>query len=393
MATSAEAGELALPDGFSVTVFADNVGRARHIAVSDAGVVYVALRTGELVALKDTDGDGEADERARRAAPVHTGVRIHDGWLYVADTVSVSRIKLSGAMLPEGEFQTVVSGFPAQRQHAAKTMAFDDAGGLYVNVGAPANACQEKMRTPGSKGQRPCPLLETHGGVWRFEADRPGQTQADGTRYVTGLRHAVALEWNRAANALYLVQHGRDQLSGLWPDLYTDKQSAELPAEEFHKIESGADLGWPYTYYDQFRKARMLAPEYGGDGKTVSDQGQAPLYAFPGHWAPNALSFYRGDAFPEKYRGAALIAFHGSWNRAPEPQEGYRVQVLPMKDGKPAGPAEDFATGFAGEDPLGSPGDAAHRPTGLAEGPDGAVYIADSVKGRIWRVTYSGGGQ
>lgn len=152
-----------------------------------------------------------------------------------------------------------------------------------------------------------------------------------------------------------------------------------------------ADLIWPYTYYDQRRNARMVAPEYGGDGKTEAEPGKYPdpLYAFPGHYAPNDLIFYRGTMFPKRYLHGAFIAFHGSWNRAPLPQEGYHVAFVPFEGRRPSGPAEIFADGFTKKKPLDSPGNAAHRPTGLAVAPDGALFVSDSRGGHIWRITYA----
>ena len=192
----------------------------------------------------------------------------------------------------------------------------------------------------------------------------------------------MALDWNEAARALFVVQHGRDSLHDLFPDLFTLEQSAEMPAEEMFRVGEGDDFGWPYCYYDPFRHEKVLAPEYGGDGSEVGRCADvAPtLLAFPAHWAPNDLLFYRSDALGERYRGGAFIAFHGSWNRMPFPQQGYRVVFVPFRDGAPAGDPEDFATGFAGVDVV-------NRPTGLAEGPDGSLYISsDAGGGRIWRV-------
>ena len=135
----------------------------------------------------------------------------------------------------------------------------------------------------------------------------------------------------------------------------------------------------------------MVGPEYGGDGQTAAQEGlyQAPLLAFPGHWAPNDLLFYTGrSGFPEPARGGAFIAFHGSWNRAPGPQGGYNVVFQPLLDGWTSGDYIVFADGFAGKSK--EPGRAEHRPSGLAVGPDGALYISDDKAGRIWRVTYVG---
>jgi glucose/arabinose dehydrogenase len=98
---------------------------------------------------------------------------------------------------------------------------------------------------------------------------------------------------------------------------------------------------------------------------------------------------YQGSQFPASYRNGAFLAFHGSWNRAPGPQGGYNVVFQPLVDGNASGPFVVFADGFAGGDK--APGRAAHRPTGLAVGPDGALFIADDVGGRVWRVTFQGG--
>ncbi len=384
--------------GFRATVYADDLGALRHIAVSANGDVYAALSsrgsTKGIVALRDSDGDHVADVIKRFGSVGGTGIAFKDGYLYRSSDTAVYRWKLKpGELVPSAPREVIAKGFGTERQHAAKSLALDDAGNLYVNVGAPANACQRQMRTKGSPGMAPCPLLERYGGIWRFDADRPDQDQmADGTRFVSGTRNVVALAWNDAGGGLYGVQHGRDQLGQLWPEYFDEAQNAELPAEEFLRFEEGAVLGWPYTYYDGIQGKRMLAPEYGGDGKTEAEPGKYPdpLLAFPAHWAPNGLLFYTGTAFPERYRGGAFVAFHGSWNRAPLPQQGYKVVFVPFKDGQPAGDWEVFADGFAGTEPLISPRDARFRPMGLAQSPDGALYIADSVKGRIWRIDYVG---
>jgi glucose/arabinose dehydrogenase len=394
----ADAG-IRVPAGFDARVFAEGVGRARHIAVRDNGDVYVALRQagpeGGVAALRDEDGDGAADRIEYFGDHAGTGMAIHDGFLYASSDTAIYRYPLpeGEALVPDSGSETVVEGFPVQRSHASKAFAIDDAGNLFVNVGAPSNACQQTDRTLGSPGQQPCPLLEEHAGLWRFDAGKPGQTFEDGARHLTGTRNVVALDWHPAAGALYFAMHGRDQLHELFPDLFTAEQSAELPAEEFHVGRAGANYGWPYTYWDPQAGARVVAPEYGGDGTTVAEDGgyEAPLLAFPGHWAPNDLLFYTADgSFPEAARGGAFIAFHGSWNRAPLPQGGYNVVFVPFENAAPTGEWSVFADGFKGAEVLEDSDDAAFRPMGLAQGPDGALYITDSVEGRIWRVTYQG---
>ena len=387
-----------LADGFRATVFADNLGNARHAAVRADGVLYVALRrhsgSGGLVALQDTDGDGVADVVKPFYADFRgSGVGFYKGFLYYSSSTELFRVAFDGnELVPSGAPQSMIT-FPAQRQHSSKPFTFDGAGNIYVNVGAPSNACQIESRRQGSPGQDPCPQLKDHAGIYRFAAEKAGQFHIkDAHRYSTGIRNTMSLDWNFAADALYFAMHGRDQLSELWPEFYTAEQRSVLPAEEVHMASDGSNHGWPYSYWDQIKSQRMLGPEYGGDGvKTVADKYKEPLLAFPGHWAPNDLVFYTGDGFPEGFRGGAFVAFHGSWNRAPFPQAGYKVVFIPFKDGKPTGEHIVFADGFPGKDPLMSPSDARFRPMGLAVAPDGALFITDSAKGRVWRITYEGG--
>jgi glucose/arabinose dehydrogenase len=383
---------ITLPAGFCATVFAEHVGEVRHLTVDASGTVYAALAKpahgGGIAVLRDTRGAGRADSIRYFGDEGGSGIGLHGSWVYFATDTAVLRYKLGAGASPDP--QTVVSGFPEQDEHAAKTLAFDTAGHLYVNVGAPSNACQKDDREPGSPGLMPCPLLREHGGIWRFDADKPHQRfPQDGQRYATGIRNAVALTWG--GDSVYALQMGRDQLADNWPKYYSAADSAELPAEEFLRVQQGADFGWPYCYYDQRRQERMQAPEYGGDGKQSGDCGKyvKPIAAFPGHWAPEAVLFYRGKQFPARYQGGAFVSFHGSWNRAPLPQAGFKVVFVPFDGDKPAAPYEVFADGFAGSKGPDSPGDAKYRPMGLAQGPDGALYIGDTQQGRIWRVVYS----
>jgi glucose/arabinose dehydrogenase/cytochrome c5 len=391
-------GGLKLPPGFAAFKVVEELGPARHLDVAGNGDIYVALnnmsKKAGAVALRDTTGDGRADVISYFGSVSGTGIMLHKGFLYFgADTAVVRYPMRPGSLVPEENYQVVVSGFPKKHQHAAKPFDFDPEGNIYVNVGAPANACMEQMRTKGSPGMDPCPILEYAGGIWRFRDDLLNQDQlADGYRYVTGTRNCVALRWNPVVNKLYAVMHGRDQLHQFYPEMYDDQASADLPGEEFLLMEDGADFGWPYCYYDQYKNSLVLAPEYGGDGKVTGrcEYKTDPIMAFPAHTAPNDLLFYTGKQFPERYRNGAFIAFHGSWNRAPLPQEGYYVVFVPMKDGLPSGDWEVFADGFSGLKTVKNPGDARHRPCGLAMGPDGSLYIADSREGTIWRVIYTG---
>jgi glucose/arabinose dehydrogenase len=394
--TARRNGGLTLPQDFEAQIVADTLGHGRHIAVNSNGDIYLALQDLKdghgLVALRDTNGDGVCDRKVYFGNLPGTGLQIHKGYLYFAHDTGVIRYKLrENELLPGPDPEPIVVGFKRQYQHAAKTIAFDQSGNLYVNVGAPSNACQVNDRTAGSPGMDPCPLLETHGGIWKFRDDVLNQTQEkDGHRFVTGLRNCVALDWNNAVNKLYVVQHGRDQLNQMFPKYYDNKANANLPAEEFFMLEEGDDCGWPYCYFDDAKNKKVLAPEYGGNGDSVGRCAfkKNPFMSFPAHTAPNDLLFYNQDMFPVHYKNGAFIAFHGSWNRAPLIQEGFNVIFVPFNTTLPAGAWEIFASGFAGKDTIKNPDEALHRPMGLATGSDGSLYISDSQKGTIWRITY-----
>jgi glucose/arabinose dehydrogenase len=394
-----------LPAGFAATLFAAGLPTPRHIAVRANGDVYVTLRSGAakirpteepggITALRDTNGDGVADIARTFGTPdIDTGLAIHDGRLFYASTTTIYAVALGDDLVPTAPAEIVVADLPESGSgHRTKPITFDGAGHLLTQIGSPSNACQAQAGTPGSPGLMPCTLLEAHGGVFRFDAAARNQDGRAGERYSTGHRNVVALEWNAAAGALYALMHGRDGLNQLWPEHFSADADARTPAEEFHRIEAGANLGWPYTYYDAQRRQRMVMPEYGGDGATAAQPGryQDPLLAFPAHWAPNDLVFYAGTSFPGRYRNAAFIAFHGSPTARRAGASGAAVVVVPMSaTGVPTGEAEIFAGEF---DAVLTRDGVAGRPSGLAVGPDGALYVGDDAGGRIWKITYRGGG-
>lgn len=391
-------GGITLPSGFCAQVVADGLGAARHAVVAPNGDLYVAIMSGRgdkggVAALRDTKGDGTFDIKERFGDLSSTGIGIRNGYLYVATVNAVIRYKMTpGQLKPSGDAEVVVADLPGVREHGDKGIAFDGKGSLYVNVGSPSNACQPQNRRPHVAGQDPCPLLETHGGVWKFDENKLGQKQADGVRWVTGLRQEPAITWHDGK--LYIVMNSRDQLDTLWPEHFTAKDNAERPAEPMFRVDKqDEDFGWPYCFFDYPAQKILLNPEYGGDGTKVGRCSQValPIASYPAHWAPVDVMFYSGSQFPAKYKGGAFIAFHGSWNRAPMPQDGYNVSFQPFSGEDPSSKFEIFASGFAGKDPLMNPNDAAARADGVAEAPDGSLYITDSQKGKIWRVTYQKG--
>jgi hypothetical protein len=398
-------GGLIVPEGFDVLVVSDSIGAARHMAVSEQGDIYVKLRGAKpkgIVALRDVNNDGKADTVKyfgdyEDKGNYGTAMRIHKGYLYFTTAGELIRVKLTpGQLIPSGPYEVIVrDDYKKDKhgyEHIAKPIAFDEQGHVYVPFGSPGDVCQIQNRIPGEPGEYPCSQLEEHGGIWQFDESKPEQTIRDGKHYATGIRSIVAMDWNKQDQTLYVGIHGRDNLHATWPALFSSWQSAIFPSEEFMRVKEGTNGGWPYNYYDQEKKKRVLNPEYGGDGTKEGDGSKftQPLIGFPAHWAPNDLFFYTGNQFPEHYRNGAFIAFHGSTNRAPYPQAGYFIGFIPFKNGEPTGEWEVFANGFAGIDPVVNVSDAVYRPMAIAMGPDGSLYFSETEKGKIWRVMFKG---
>lgn len=386
---------LKLPTDFGAIKVADNIGRARHIAVTPQGDIYVKLaktKGGKGIIVLQQNEDGKATVKTSFGNYGGTGMYIKDGYLYASSDEEVFRYKLNAkneVISPEAP-EKIVTGLLSKQEHETKSLVLDNMGNIYVNIGAYSNSCQEKDREKGSMGRKGCPILDSAGGIWQFKANKLNQHYGDGVHYAIGLRNVVGLDWNQQDNQLFVMQHGRDQLHDIFPALYDVKTSSLLPAECMYALKQGDNAGWPYLYYDPAQHKKILAPEYGGDGKKEADAKYLdPVAAYPAHMAPNGLLMYTGNMFPEKYKNGAFIAFHGSWNRAPEPQAGYFVVFQPFKDGKPFGNWEVFADNFAGSPEKAAAGRADHRPCGLAQGPDGSLYVSDDSKGTIYRIIYT----
>ncbi|MGZ3836501.1 MAG: PQQ-dependent sugar dehydrogenase, partial [Mucilaginibacter sp.] len=285
---AADNAGLTLPAGFNASIIADNIGGVRHIAVTPQGEIYAKLRgleKGKGILLLHENG-GKAEIKASFGNFGGTGIAIKNGYLYASSDVEVFRYKLNAGneVISPDKPEKIVTGLISRGEHEAKAITLDNAGHLYVNIGAYSNACQVKDRQKGSPGQKGCPILDSAGGIWQFSASKPNQHYGDGVRYATGLRNVVGITWNQQDNELFVMQHGRDQLHEFFPEYYTEKQSAELPAECMYALKKGDNAGWPYMYYDWQTHKKMLMPEYGGDGKKEGGQGAInPAAAYPGH--------------------------------------------------------------------------------------------------------------
>lgn len=400
---------LTVPPGFHVSVVADALGPIRHLAVRGNGNVYVSTPRNQdehgtgIIALH-LDANHHAD-RIEHFGSVDggTGIRFHGDRLYASTPSGVYRFTFRpNELVPSSEAEPIIEGMPTSHpgsNRVNRPIAFDGKGHLFVALDASANLCTSPTLPPPGKpqpsdgsslvGLKPCPDLATRAGVWRFDATRVGQKfPADGEQWATGIRDITALDWSPADGHLYGIVHGRDNTHRFWPDLVSAEEDDHI-ADEMHRITKLTDFGWPYTYFDGVENVRLVSPEYGGDGKKSAPAGRysSPVLTFQSRRAaPMDLIFYAGNGFPRTYRGGAFIVLHGTQSKY-----GYDIVFVPFDRNGKAGSPTVFADGFAAFDSSSAKrGPAAYRPIGVAEGPDGSLYVADSQKGRIWRIAYEG---
>lgn len=396
-AFAAEPDGLILPKGFHAQVVAEGLGPIRHMALR-GNDIYVSTRHGAtqpsvgIIALRLGPDHKPLQTAHFSSIDQGTGIAVQNGALYAASGTGVAKFALDDMLVPTAAPDIIVDGLAATNH----PIAFDGKGGLYVGIdgGGGAANCPDPANPKDAKpkGLKPCPILETRGGVWKFDAGKPAQKLADGDHFATGVRNSSALAW-RDGDGLYEAWHGRDATAKTWPDLLTPADDDAI-ADEMFKVGKGTDMGWPYSYWDGVKHKRLVAPDYGGDGKMQPAKGQyaTPVAAFaPMRPAVLDLAFYSAKAFPAHYRGGAFLAMHGGGSDGailPGGHAGYDLIFVPFQGGK-AGKPEVFADGFAGPD-AGSKNTktAAYRPVGVAVGPEGDLYVADSSKGKIWRIWY-----
>lgn len=401
-----EPTDLTLPQGFHATVVADSLGPVRHLAVRGNGDIYVSTLDKGIFALH-LDANHKADQIEHfGAVEGGTGILFYQGDLYATTAPAVYRFTFSNSkeLVPEKIPEIIVEGMAARDpgfNRENRPLAVDGKGDLFVGLGGSANLCVARnslaAAPPGAApnipsapppvGLKPCPDLVARSGVWRFSADKLNQKfPTDGEQLATGIRDMDALAWSPMDGHLYGIMHGRDDSNKYWPNIVNAEDENNI-ADEMHRITKGTNFGWPFTYYDGVRKLRLVAPEYGGDGKTQASAGvyDSPVLTFQSRRpAPMDLVFYSGDKFPEQYRGGGFVVLHGTRN-----QNGYDVVFVPFNHNGVAGEPTIFADGFAGFDHSGtSKGRPKYRPSGAAVGPDGALYVVDSQVGRVWRIAY-----
>lgn len=333
---------------FEISLYATGLTDARILRALDSGQLLVSLPSlGQIMLLEaDSDHDGTPDGRRMLIDGLNRphGMDLFEGWLYIAETDAVGRIRLDPATgKTTGSYETLVRDLPSGGNHWSRSLKFGPDGRMYVSVGSSCNACIEK-------DPRRAALL-------RYHPDGSGEEV-----FASGLRNTVGFAWQPGTAILFGVDNGRDFLGD------------DFPPCELNRIEAGGFYGWPYVNGNN-----VPDPDYGHSRPDLNAISRPPAHAFGAHTAPLGIVFLDSDELPEEYRGAALVTLHGSWNRSTK--SGYAVVSLHF-DANGGITERPFVTGFEKDD------DVIGRPVDAIQAPDGTLYISDDFSGSIYRIRY-----
>lgn len=347
-------GALQVPPGFEINVFARDLINPRMLAVHNNGTVYVTRRKlGDVVMLKDTDGDGQADQQQVVAnRPNMHGIALDGDTLYLVTIKELYRaqIKPDGTLEP---LERLASDLPDAGQHPNRTLVVGPDKQLYLSVGSTCNACAEDNPENAT--------------LLRVKPDGSSRSI-----YASGLRNTIGFGFEPDSGALYGFDHGIDWLGD------------NTQHEELNLIERGRNYGWPYVYGDGELNP---ADEPPGNitARQWAERSAKPVGLYTPHAAPMQMTFYTGDAFPEAYRGDAFVTMRGSWNR--KPPSGYEITRIRFDNGRPVA-FEPFVTGFLAQEGDGWTQSA--RLAGIAQAGDGSLLFTDDSNGMIYRISHNG---
>ena len=343
-------GRLTVPAGFKVAIAATGLGKPRMMAMSPDGGLYITRRdVGDVLLLKDKDGDGRFEDLKTVVTmfPGVHGITVHNGFVYLCANRELKRAK----MKPDGMLEEPVmlmKDLPDGGQHPNRTIAFGPDGMLYITVGSTCNDCGE------SNPESATMLQATPDGKQR-------------RIFARGLRNTIGFDWHPQTKELWGADHG------------TDWRGDDIPPEELNMIKDSAHYGWPLVYADQQVDPTREDPP-GTTKEAFAKTTEPSVLTFPAHSAPLAFLFLDKSSFPQDYKDDALITWHGSWNK--KDPDGYKVQRIIYEGGKPVR-AEDFLTGFLNKQTRSRFG----RPCGLVISQKGTVYISDDANGVIYSVS------
>ena len=340
---------LNVPEGFSIEVFAQELDQPRQMAEGKNGTIFVGERGGQILALFDSDNNGQVDSKRVIAENLtySTGVSIFDGDIYFSEISKIWKIidienwlKNNNSGLPEKKL--VMDDLPDDKWHGWKWLRHDLKGDLYTNVGAPCNVCL-------SENSQYASILKLEGGTWQYIAK--------------GVRNSVGFDFHPSTEKLFFTDNGRDWLGD------------DSPSCELNRIDKdGLFYGFPFQH-----ALNVKDPDF-GDTNSGYDYVD-PILELGAHVAPTGIAFYDHDKhFPEEFKNNLFIALHGSWNRSEK--VGYKVLRVILDEEGEVISVEDFITGWLeGQNVLG-------RPSAPLVTADGSLLISDDKANSIYRISY-----
>jgi glucose/arabinose dehydrogenase len=368
------------PEGFTVTKFADDLNNPRWLYIAPNGDILVAEAstdpgavkkvkgaiTGKnksqnvgnsgnrVILFRDKDGDGKFEIRSTFVEGLNKpfGMLIIGNTFYVANTDALLQFPYQpGATKINGTGKKILE-LPAggYNNHWTRNLiANKDNSKIYISVGSGSNVAENGMENEIRRAN----ILE-------INPDGSGERI-----FASGLRNPVGMGWAPGTNTLWTAVNERDELGDdLVPDYITS-------------VKEGGFYGWPYSYFGQHEDPRMKDKQK----PDLVKKAIVPDVALGAHTASLGLAFDEKGVLPGKFKNAAFIGQHGSWNRSE--LAGYKVVYVPFSNGKPSGPHQDFLTGFiTGED-----NKVYGRPVGIALTQNGAMLVADDASNTIWRVS------
>jgi glucose/arabinose dehydrogenase len=371
------ASVIKLPPGFKAQVFHSLKGGGgeyfrgpRFMAFDRDGNLYVSMgMDNKVFMLPDRNKDGIADEVVTVAENLNApqGLAFVEGQLLVAGQDGVVRLEHKEDQWPATGKEPVIENLPTGG-HTLKTLKQGPDGFLYLTVGSSCNVCRERDLL------RATILRYTSSGKPAGGPTEMGP-HTNSPVWASGLRNVEGMAWHPKTGAMFATDNGADMRS----EKKGGKPNDEIPPDELNRIVGGENYGWPHCW-----GYRLDDPNFPGpDGFCATSRG--PSITFKAHSAPLSVTFLDATAFPADYKGDAIVALHGSWNRH-EPT-GYKLVRVKFGKGKNAGKpmaVADFATGWLDKD------GAWGRPVDVIVGPDGALYVSDDRAGLIYRISYAG---
>lgn len=363
---AADLDGITVAPGFRLAVFADGLKQPRTLAIREDGTVFLTqMDSGEILALKDDDGDGSADRRWVVAEDIRRphGLVARGDALWVAESGRILRLDLDADAREKA--RTVVLDertLPSGGGHWTRMLALGPDDRLYTGLGDSQNISTDDRDAVSRKRQK----------IWTYRQDG-----SDERLYCTGLRNTQKIDWHPRTGRLYGTDHGSDNFSAD-PVINNDN-----PACEFNRLEPGRDYGHPYVVTGADGKNR-IRPEY-ADAPDIHQRMARSLpaaFALGGHVAPTGWTFYRGAGLGDDYDGAAFLCFRGSWNSTVK--KGYALEAIVFQGGLPR-----EARRIVSFLPRGG-GHEQDRPVDAAQHPDGSLLFTGEVKGRIYRLTKQG---